>query len=72
MTLRVLLVDGSGLPGQRLVRGLGHQHGLSLLDDDPRDRAAQLGRDANVRDRMLVLGLFPLDEVYPLPHLDRG
>jgi hypothetical protein len=60
---------GSGLPGQRLVRVLGRQHDVSLLDDDPRDREAAARATAAVD--AIICGLPESPSEDPLVALDQ-
>ncbi len=70
MTLRILLVGGSGLLTERLIDVLGRQHELSTLVDDPRDRETAARATAGVD--AVVCGLPTGGGEDPLPALDRA
>jgi nucleoside-diphosphate-sugar epimerase len=68
--MRVLITDGGGLLGRRLVEALAREHAVTVLDGDPRDREtaarATEGVDA------IVCALPSIEGGDPLPALDRA
>src|SRR5438093_534789 len=68
--MRVLITDGGGLLGRRLVEALAREHAVTVLDGDPRDREtaarATEGVDA------IVCALPSIHGGDPLPALDRA
>ncbi len=70
--MRVLLVDVSGLFGDRLAEDIGRQHEVVIFDGDPRDRDSAAAGTANVD--AVVCALPDLGSLHPdpLPALDRA
>ncbi len=68
--MRVLIAGVDGVLGQRLAEALRGAHDVSVMDDDPRDRASAARATADVD--AVVCGVPTVDLGDPLPALDRA